>query len=88
MIESHLFICAFQNNIYHSTAPPAVVGPLPVADLGVGPEGHRPQLKSDWPLKCPCPAEPYMALLSCHSSGIYVSAKSFEIQPVQRKLYM
>ncbi len=26
--------------------------------------------------------------LSCHSSVIYVSVKSFEIQPVQRKLYM
>ncbi len=31
-----------------------VPGTVPGADLGVGPEGHRPLLKSDWPLKCPC----------------------------------
>ncbi len=39
----------------------------------------------------PAPAEIWLAPevpLSCHSSGIYVSVKSFEIQPVQRKLYM
>jgi len=35
--------------------PPIESITYPVADLGVGPEGHRPQLKSDWPLKCPCP---------------------------------
>ncbi len=31
MIEPHLFIFAFQNYIYiyHNTAPPVVVGPLP-----------------------------------------------------------
>ncbi len=37
------------------------------------------------------PAEIWLAPevpLSCHSSVIYVSVKSFEIQPVQRKLYM
>ncbi len=39
----------------------------------------------------PAPAEIWLAPevpLSCHSSVIYVSVKSFEIQPVQRKLYM
>ncbi len=39
----------------------------------------------------PAPAEIWLAPevpLSCHSLGIYVSVKSFEIQPVQRKLYM
>ncbi len=37
------------------------------------------------------PAEIWLAPevpLSCHSSVIYVSVKSFEIQPMQRKLYM
>ncbi len=54
-----------------------------MADLGVGPEGGA--------RGAPAPAEIWLAPevpLSCHSSVIYVSVKSFEIQPVQRKLYM
>ncbi len=69
-----------------SSGQPTVQRPGSSRGIPVGSGGSRGGARG-----APAPAEIWLAPevpLSCHSSGIYVSVKSFEIQPVQRKLYM